>query len=457
MEKNIICEVKILWGDNVIHVAHFSKNKSFVVGETPDCDFYIPTKQVGIEKFSIITNILNENVVIVPSCANAIIKKNNQITKILNNSQDQEIALSLNESIDIYLLNFNFQISISENVDYIIPTSFDLSDVGYQALSFAAHLTLLSLCAFTYPALEDTDPGYISDEQKMLLSQYLTTMAEKELQAQQDANTSSQNNNASGAEGAAAKGSEGSLGNQTSKPLNTRYGVKGSEDNPDPHIARQRALQDAANFGMIGLLSNGTGGDPNAPTAPWGRDDSFGKDTLSANGNLFGDSIGDSFGSNGLSLSGIGEGGGSKYEGIGVGDHIGGLGYNFGKNGKAGSYDGKLKDNYKPQAIKMRVGSTSTSGKIPPEIIQRVIRQNFGKFRMCYENGLRNNPNLNGRVSVKFVISRDGSVMQAMNSGSDLPDAQVTSCITNAFRTLSFPAPESGIVTVGYSIALSPN
>jgi hypothetical protein len=37
--------------------------------------------------------------------------------------------------------------------------------------------------------------------------------------------------------------------------------------------ARPRALRDVAEFGMIGILNSGAGGDPDAPTAPWGRDD----------------------------------------------------------------------------------------------------------------------------------------------------------------------------------------
>lgn len=55
-----------------------------------------------------------------------------------------------------------------------------------------------------------------------------------------------------------------------------RYAIKGPSDNPDPRIARQAALKDAEEFGMLGLLNSGAGGDPNAPTMPWGRDDSIG-------------------------------------------------------------------------------------------------------------------------------------------------------------------------------------
>jgi hypothetical protein len=96
------------------------------------------------------------------------------------------------------------------------------------------------------------------------------------------------------------------------------------------------------------------------------------------------------------------------------------------------------------------------SGRLPPEVIHRIIRQNFGRFRLCYEQGLRNNPNLQGRVSVRFVIGRDGAISNVANGGSDMPDGAVVSCIVRAFGGLSFPQPEAGIVTVVYPIMFAP-
>ena len=104
----------------------------------------------------------------------------------------------------------------------------------------------------------------------------------------------------------------------------------------------------------------------------------------------------------------------------------------------------------------VRMGATSVSGRLPPEVIQRIVRQNFGRFRVCYENGLRNNPNLQGRVGVRFVIGRDGAVSNTGNGGSDMPDSGVVSCVVRSFQSLSFPQPESGIVTVVYPIMFSP-
>ena len=190
------------------------------------------------------------------------------------------------------------------------------------------------------------------------------------------------------------------MGNPNTKATNKRYGVQGPQDNPDPHIARQAALREAAEFGMIGLLNTGAGGDPNAPTAPWGRDDSLGNDPLSARGNMWGDAIGDAFGAGGLGLSGIGEGGGGRGEGIGLGN-IGTIGHGAGTGtGQGfGSGHGRLGGSHQTKRARRSAWARrSVSGRLPPEVIQRIVRQNFGRFRLCYENGLRNNPNLQGRV-----------------------------------------------------------
>jgi hypothetical protein len=312
--------------------------------------------------------------------------------------------------------------------------------------------------AFFMPPLGATDEDGISSDQQYLIQQYLQAAAEKEMEEKETEQVADNNaDNKEGGTGTRAKGEEGSMGNPNTKLTGNRYGVQGPADNPDPHIARQAALRDAAEFGMIGLLNSGAGGDPNAPTAPWGRDDSLGTDPLSARGNMWGNDIGESFGAGGLGLSGIGEGGGGRGEGIGLGG-IGTLGHGAGTGtGQGfGSGRGRLGGSHRAKPPSVRMGATQVSGRLPPEVIQRIVRQNFGRFRLCYENGLRNNPNLQGRVAVRFVIGRDGAVSNVGNGGSDMPDGGVVSCVVRAFYGLSFPQPEGGIVTVTYPIMFSP-
>lgn len=124
--------------------------------------------------------------------------------------------------------------------------------------------------------------------------------------------------------GTRAKGEEGAMGNPNTKNAGSRYGVKGPAEHPPPFIARQEALRDANEFGMIGLLNAGAGGDPNAPTTPWGRDDSLGNDPMSARGNMWG--VGDGGGGIGLgSIGTLGHGAGTG-TGQGFGNGAGRLG-----------------------------------------------------------------------------------------------------------------------------------
>ena len=62
------------------------------------------------------------------------------------------------------------------------------------------------------------------------------------------------------------------MGKETSKETNKRYGVQGPQDNQDPHIARQAALREATEFGMIGLLNTGAAAIRTPRRRPWGRD-----------------------------------------------------------------------------------------------------------------------------------------------------------------------------------------
>jgi hypothetical protein len=120
-------------------------------------------------------------------------------------------------------------------------------------------------------------------------------------------------------------------------------------------------------------------------------------------------------------------------------------------------------------------GETIVNGRLPQEVIQRIVRQNFGALRLCYEQGLARDAKLRGKVVTRFVIERDGHVAKAeavdpAQSVLPLPaatvdpssglqriaDPAVEACIVARFSSLVFPAPEGGIVTVVYPIVFNP-
>lgn len=99
---------------------------------------------------------------------------------------------------------------------------------------------------------------------------------------------------------------------------------------------------------------------------------------------------------------------------------------------------------------------SAVSGRLAPELIQRVIRARFGELRACYEARLRSDPDATGRTSTRFVIGTDGFVQDAQTTIEGALTEEVGACITGVFRKLTFPAPSNGIVTVTYPIVFVP-
>jgi len=468
-------EVMVLWGTNVLHVSHLTPPRNFYVGEEQGknfaCDFFIPSERLGTTRLPVVVGDRASVAIVIPPNAKGSVEIQGQPKMTLDEARARaqpsaelsgghQLALPGGAKARIQLGDFVFQVAAvnaGKPIKHGVGTNIEWAVAMYFGLSFLTIGGFLAAMAFFVPPLGLTDDEELDKDALYLMQQYLKAAAEREQEEKEAEVVAESADNKEGGTGTRAKGEEGSMGNPTTKATNKRYAVQGPKDNQDQHLARQAALREATEFGMIGLLNTGAAGDPNAPTAPWGRDTSLGSDEISARGNMWGDEIGDAFGAGGLGLSGIGEGGGGRGEGIGLGN-IGTLGHGAGVGtGQGfGAGHGRLGGSHQTKAPKVRMGATTVSGRLPPEVIQRIVRQNFGRFRMCYEQGLGRNPNLEGRVTARFVIGRDGAVSNVSNGGSDLPDSGVVSCVLSAFYGLSFPQPEGGIVTVAYPIMLAP-
>lgn len=94
--------------------------------------------------------------------------------------------------------------------------------------------------------------------------------------------------------------------------------------------------------------------------------------------------------------------------------------------------------------------------RMPPKVIQEVVQGNFNQLSHCYEDGLRRDRMLFGRVSVRFVINSQGRVENLGAAKVELRDPAVANCVVEAFRPLQFPAPMGGFVTVVYPLLFSP-
>jgi len=146
-------------------------------------------------------------------------------------------------------------------------------------------------------------------------------------------------------------------------------------------------------------------------------------DDATANDNVWGDEIGEAYGTGGLGLAGT--------QGTGA----------------------------SPSRVpRVRAGGVTVLGGLPQETVMRTVRQNFGRFRLCYEKGLAQNAALAGKVELRFVIERDGAVSRVVSgAGTDLPDPEVVKCATNALNGVAFPLPQGGPATVVFPISFEPS
>lgn len=465
-------EVTVLWGTTVLNVEQLMPPRAYAIGEVGDkggrgttpegnVDFAVASEKLGSARRELITLKQGMPVaVFMEGETTRVFEKGQPVdpSGIFIDCSDvavgaRGIELRQDRLVVLEASGLCFRLGGGEKLE-TVPRAI-LGNTDRSALVTMSTAALLqglfvATLAFMTPSLSWGTEDELNKDQLALMQQYLHAAAEREKLDPPPMLDAGNGDKGSPAE--AAKGPEGKAGKQDAPQVARRLAIKG--DSAERTVGHAELMAEARTIGMISLLNSMNASD--TPNSPWSDDIANGPDNANAHGDLFSNEIGDAFG-HGLGLTGIGEGGGGRGKGVGMGG-IGtcaglncyGNGEGFGRSvGRNGNGEPKHAD------LRMRPGVTQVSGHLPPEVIQRTVRQNFGRFRACYEIGLRSNPNLEGRVQVRFIIGRDGAVSN-VSSGGDLPDATVKSCVSSAFYGLSFPAPDDGIVTVTYPIMLQP-
>ena len=467
-------EVTVSWGANVLQVAHLSPPRSFYVGERTTehapIDFFLPAEVLGEDRLPLVIVHGTELGLVVPPGARGYLESGGRRVALENTYASSQpcveveggrmLALPPRGSARVEMGGFVFHVvrgSAGKPTPRTIVGIADRALASSFAVSLFASALMVAAAAFFVPPLGLSDEEELDQDRLRLIQQYIRRSAERDREASRDPASSEAPLNSEGGTGTRARHEEGKMGRYDARPASKRWAAQGPESNRDIQLAQRMTVAEAREFGIIGMLNTSAAGDPNAPTVPWGGDHTLGRDPVSALGNMFGGELGEAPGG-GLGLTSGGEGGGGYGEGIGLG-YIGtyGHGAGLGLEQGFGNSAGRLSRGHATKGPTYRTGITEVrNGRLPPEVIQRVVRQNFGRFRHCYENALTRNPNLQGRVAARFVIDRTGAVSNVTNGGSDLPDSGVVSCVLGAFYGLGFPAPEGGIVTVVYPITFSP-
>jgi hypothetical protein len=83
-------------------------------------------------------------------------------------------------------------------------------------------------------------------------------------------------------------------------------------------------------------------------------------------------------------------------------------------------------------------------GGLDREVIAAYIRSQLGQILYCYERQLSANPDLYGKVAVKFTILGDGKVDLQRVTQTTLRNQTVEGCILQRIGKWQFPKPEGG-------------
>jgi hypothetical protein len=450
-------EVTVMWSQTVLAVAQLTPPRSYTLGERGDTDFTIAAERLGATERELVT--LRDGVPLAVFIGESprVLENGKPVdaTGVMVDCADiaagaRGIELREGRVVVVESSGLTFRLAGSEKPERLPRAPLGGADRSALAtLGGAAILQGLLVASLAYltPSMAWGDEGDLERDRLELMQQYLRASAELEREPPQQ--PTEPGGGEKGAPAERNRGPEGKAGSPSAKQAG-RMAIKG--DTAERAMSRAELTQEAASFGIIAVLS----GSP-APSSPWGAELATGPDDVNVVGDMFSASIGEGLGNGGLGLSGLGQGGGGKGIGVGLGQIGTCMGGTCNGDGRFGSSGGRLGGTHQVRSASVRMArDLNVSGRLPPEVIQRTVRQNFGRFRSCYEIGLRSNPNLEGRVVARFVIGRDGAVSN-VSAGGDLPDSQVRSCVASAFYGLSFPAPENGIVTVSYPIVLTPS
>ena len=142
-------------------------------------------------------------------------------------------------------------------------------------------------------------------------------------------------------------------------------------------------------------------------------------------------------------------GGGPGRRGAGDGSETGKqVAGGLGKDLNAGGKEPTLNVKEKQQNL-VRVGGSvgDATGELPKPVIKAYIATKMGAIKACYQKGLQTNPDLSGKIKVKFIIQPNGTVNPAKIDESTIGNDSVESCVLNNVKAWKFPQAKGGGIT----------
>jgi TonB family protein len=144
----------------------------------------------------------------------------------------------------------------------------------------------------------------------------------------------------------------------------------------------------------------------------------------------------------------------------GTGDRVAGLGSlgASGAGGKAVGEGGSLTERAPAGRINLEGGEDiGGTGEFDSKLVTAEVKKRLRAIQICYEQQLRRNPSLQGKVVVEFTIEVSGTVSKATATANTTNDPAVASCVVDTVKRFRFnPGPDGGSVTYSYPFVFAP-
>jgi outer membrane biosynthesis protein TonB len=115
----------------------------------------------------------------------------------------------------------------------------------------------------------------------------------------------------------------------------------------------------------------------------------------------------------------------------------------------AGGSTGNVAAERKVSGI-VRSEAPAVDGQLDPNIVTVEVRRRIGAIKACYDRALKRNPNLSGKISIRWTITPAGTVTGVEVDQDNMGDSEVTACMKTLISHWRFPAPAGGSVEVSF-------
>ncbi len=459
----VALEIVPVWMNTIMQVVHHlpgDRTRPYIIGEDPGASFSVCADLLGgREAWSLVDP---DGTVRIPATADEVHLVRADGSTLEAGSIPGACNLSLGDRLRVRVGSVVFVIRAVRAARKLrLPVSFDWDVLSFTGASMALNAIVLAI-AFFFPqntVVLSHDVDFMKSRFGRLLDEPVELRVEELPDWMQKSEPTEK---AEGGDGERHAGDEGQMGDVNAKKSDRMYGIKGNADPSDRQLARLNKDQ-VAKTGILSAMSQTL----DMPTSPFGGKEAIGSDHESALGALIGSSVGPNFGFGGMGMIGSGDGGGGTGEGtlglgkgvwtkIGHGGGGGPDGVGYCPGGDCGGGLKKKPGTKVPNKVEIS-GQGQVIGCLSKESIRRVIRQHINEVKHCYDKGLMSKPDLEGRISVKFTITANGSVGNAKVTESSLGDTKVGQCVADAVERWVFePLQGCGVVVVSYPFNFVP-